>query len=262
MVLGSFKKIILLYGIIFYSFLTNAQNEELRDFDYFAQYSNWGFSAAKVSYLKPVISRNNVADISVVNSKGAQISVKYLYHKESEWSFNTGMIFTLLQPSKVSFSLKNQDVFQEEQRFFESKLKGQFYVQIPISAEIKKRLWENVYFNFNAGATLFFIDVPTKSVSYTTFDASLNENKEVFSLDYNNGNTAHLTALFSTGVYIMFRDFMIQTNIIFDKTFEDFWGGDYQFKNLLQSEPSSGTYNLKGDYFGVSLTVYLKRKGW
>jgi len=262
MVSLNLKVIISLFSIIVSSFSVNAQNEELGDFDYFAKYSDWGFSAARISYVRPFTSRNDIADINITTSKGAQINVKYFYHKESEWSFNTGIILTLLQPSKLSFTLKNQDVFEESQRFFQGKIKGKFYIQFPINAEIKKRLWDNVYFNFNAGATLFFIDVPTKSVNYTVFDTSVNENKEVFSLDYNNGNTAHLTALFSAGVYIMFRDFMVQADIVFDKTFENFWDGDYQFKNLLQSQPASGIYSLKGDYFGFSLTVYFKRKGW
>lgn len=262
MLSNNLKRIIILYVVTVYSFSINAQNKPLGDFDYFIMYSNWGFSAATISYLKPIISRNDITNITINTSKGAQISVKYHYHKEKEWSFNTGIIFTLLQPSKLLFTLKNQDVFKEEQRFFESSLKGKFYIQFPINAEIKKRLWENIYFNFNVGLTVFFINVPTNNINYTILDTTSNETKEVFSLNYNNGNRAHLTALFSIGTYIMFKNFMVQTNIVFDKTFENFWDGDYQFQNLLQSEPSSGTYNLKGDYFGFLLTVYFKRKGW
>lgn len=53
---------------------------------------------------------------------------------------------------------------------------------------------------------------------------------------------------------------MLQTNIVYNKTFKNLLVGEYQFGNLLVSEPTRGNYIVSGNFIGLSTTIYFKKR--
>ncbi len=54
--------------------------------------------------------------------------------------------------------------------------------------------------------------------------------------------------------------FMLQASVIYNKSFKSYRTGTYTFMNLQQSPDVTGTIDQSGDYLGVSLTFYFKKK--
>ncbi|MDC9723867.1 MAG: hypothetical protein PSN34_13995 [Urechidicola sp.] len=71
----------------------------------------------------------------------------------------------------------------------------------------------------------------------------------------------HTSAEISTGFYFLFKHFMLQPEFRYSKSFNTLKSGSYVTENY-RTEPSSstGTFTQSGDYWGVSLTVYIKKK--
>ena len=71
----------------------------------------------------------------------------------------------------------------------------------------------------------------------------------------------HTSAEISTGFYFLFKHFMLQPEIRYSKSFNTLKSGSYVTENY-KTDPSSstGTFTQSGDYWGVSLTVYIKKK--
>ena len=63
-----------------------------------------------------------------------------------------------------------------------------------------------------------------------------------------------------TSVYFKSKSFMIQTSLIYKKSYSSFETGTYEFKNLKSSPDINGEFNQSGDFLGISLTFYPKKK--
>ncbi len=75
-------------------------------------------------------------------------------------------------------------------------------------------------------------------------------------------NPLFTSAEISTGFYFLFKHFMLQPEIRYSKSFRDVLTGHYVTENFV-TEPhnSSGTFKQSGDYWGISLSVYIKKRG-
>lgn len=72
----------------------------------------------------------------------------------------------------------------------------------------------------------------------------------------------HTSAEISTGFYFSFKHIMLQPEIRYSKSFNTLKSGNYTTENYLTTPNSStGTFKQSGDYWGFSLTVYIKKKG-
>ncbi|HFS67712.1 MAG TPA: hypothetical protein ENK67_05815 [Flavobacteriia bacterium] len=75
-------------------------------------------------------------------------------------------------------------------------------------------------------------------------------------------NPLFTSAEISTGFYFLFKHFMLLPEIRYSKSFRDVFTGHYTIENLV-TEPhnSSGTFKQSGDYWGISLSIYIKKRG-
>lgn len=62
-----------------------------------------------------------------------------------------------------------------------------------------------------------------------------------------------------TSVYFKRKSFMLQTSLIYKKSYSSFKTGTYEFINLKSSQDINGKFNQSGDFLGVSLTIYPKK---
>jgi len=56
------------------------------------------------------------------------------------------------------------------------------------------------------------------------------------------------------------RGTMFQTSITYKKSFKDFRKGEYSVTNLAESPDNTQKFSQSGDYLGLSLAVYFKKK--
>lgn len=239
---------------------TISQNEEEDYFDYFYKYSDWGFSANIVSYRNINFERNTITEISAERYKGVQLGASYHIHKGNELSFNTGVLVNYMPKTRLFFTLRREDVYIESQKYFQGDLAGQLSVQTPVNLEIKKRLGHFIYFNANAGAVLHFLDKDFESLEYSINDENSSDNINVFSLVYDDDIETHISARLSAGIYILFKDFMLKTNLIYDKLFNAIFESEYRLETLTTPEPVIGNFKFSGDYIGFSTTVFFKKR--
>ena len=191
-----------------------------------------------------------------------QLGVKYHFLKDKQWGFNTGISMTLMSQGNFSFSLKEEDVYANYEGFEGSaKEYGDMYISIPLNVEFKKRIKQKVYFNFNTGINIYFLRRGGVEFIHVLVSEELQEKREGFALYENTQhNQLQVSAIFSTGLYFTLNKFMLQTNIIYNKTFQNLLEGEYQFGNLFVSEPTRGDYIISGDFIGLSTTVYFKKR--
>ena len=67
----------------------------------------------------------------------------------------------------------------------------------------------------------------------------------------------------STGFYVLFKHFMLQPEFRYSKSFRNTFSGTYIVENF-KTEPNNfkGSFSQSGDYWGVSLSIYIKKRGY
>ena len=238
----------------------NAQHEN--NLSSFNNYGKWGYSITPLLYNKASITRNfGNAILHNRSTPSFQIGVIRHFYRDKSWSFNTGVNLTLLPLYNLFFTLKNEDVFDDfgGEEFFKDY--AYLYFSIPLNLEFKKQLSKTVYYNVSLGINIYYLTDSRQELIFTLHNQNNTEAREVFALfQETQNNKIQASAVISTGFYFMFNRFMLQTNIVYNKNFQNLWEGEYQFGNLLVSEPTRGNYTISGDFIGLSTTVYFKKR--
>jgi len=251
-----------IFLIIFYLSLVAQENNEpiIDEYDVFYDYTHWGFSVMPVMYKDPQFSENSTAKIKIINNVPTmQFALRYHFNHAKALSFNTGLIYTWIPRIKYTFNLREDDVFKKEDSYFENNLYSDSYFLIPLNFEYKLRVDKNLYLNVNWGITGAmrggFSATDVKKISVDFQEEAI----QIFKFNYRS-NDFYFNAKISTGLYIVFDKFMLRTNVLYNKSFNDIMTGEYAFGGLRISPPEKGKFSFSGDYFGISTTVYFKRK--
>ena len=257
------KKALFLFTIIiFYLPLVAQENNEsiIDEYDVFYDYTHWGFSVMPVLYKGPQFSENSATKIKIVNNVPTiQFAFRYHFNHAKALSFNTGLIFTWTPTTKYTFNLREDDVLNKEDNFFKSDVYSDSYFLIPLNFEYKLRVGKNLYLNVNGGVTgamrggFFAKDEYKISVDFQE------EIFQIFKFDYRS-NDFYFNAQVSTGLYIVFDKFMLRTNLLYNKSFNNIMTGEYAFRGLRTSLAEKGTFSFSGNYVGLSSTIYFKRR--
>jgi len=256
------KALFLLATVIFYLPLVAQENSEsiIDEYDIFYDYTHWGFSVMPVIYKGPQFSENGTAKIKIVNNVPTiQFAFRYHFNHAKALSFNTGLIYTWTPRIKYTFNLREDDVFKKEDSFFKNDVFSDSYFLIPLNFEYKLRVDKNLYLNVNwgiAGAMRGGFSASDKHKIIVDFQE---ESIEVFGFNYKSKDF-YFNAQMSTGLYIVFDKVMLRTNLLYNKSFSDIMIGEYSFRGLRISPSEKGKFSFSGDYFGISTTVYFKRK--
>ena len=70
----------------------------------------------------------------------------------------------------------------------------------------------------------------------------------------------YLSNHIQTSTYLTTNSLMLQLSIIYKKSYTSFRQGTYKFTNLKKSPEVIGNFNQNGNFLGVALTFYLKKK--
>lgn len=76
----------------------------------------------------------------------------------------------------------------------------------------------------------------------------------------NSTNPFYTSGHLETSIYFKRKNFMLQTSLIYNKSFKSYRTGKYEFRNLEVSPDTRGLIDQSGDFMGLSLTVYFRKK--
>ena len=256
------KKIstVILFLVLSFVAYTQENKEPIIDeYDVFYDYTHWGFSVMPILYESPKFTPNSVAKIQADSYvPSVQLAFRFHFNHAKAFSFNTGLIFTWIPLVQYSFTLKEEDVFVNDDRFFNSDGFSDSYVLIPLNLEYKLRAGKNLYLNLNSGVSF---SVRGGFTAHDEHGIRIGQESlfKPFNFNYRSSNF-YFNAQVSTGLYIIFDKFMLRTNVLYNKSFQDIQKGEYEFSGLRVSSSETGSFSFSGDYFGISTTVYFKRK--
>lgn len=160
-----------------------------------------------------------------------------------------------------NFELSQEDVYASFGGFKEYiKEYSSVYISVPLNIEYRKKISNKLIFNSSVGLDISYITNSRDDISIQLSSDELNETREVFAAYFETQEKQFQGALaFGAGFYIPLNKLMLQVNLIYNKSFKYLLEGEYQFGNLLVSEPTRGDYKISGDFFGLSTTVYMRK---
>jgi hypothetical protein len=262
MVVFNLKTTMSIILIVVSSFIGQAQDNDETNYEVFNSYGNFGYSFAPVLFNKATITRN-YGNTILTNRPilSYQLGVVYHFQPAKEWGINTGLTLTSLPISNMSFDLNDNDVYPGYAGSNNSKSIGSLFLSVPINVELKKQLAKNLYANLNFGVNISFIPSNRYEEVYIISSQELQESREVFAMYQQSYNDKPIVGLvLKGGFYFTLKHCLIKTNLVYNKSFKNIVEGEYQFGNLLVSEPTRGDYKISGDYFALTTTIYFKIK--
>ena len=259
-------KTMMSFLLIIVCFSSFSQEWINNDLEVFSEYRKWGFSIIPVLYNKGKTTKDyGFLDLKTKRMYSFQIGVERHFWNTKKWGASVGFKVGLLPYSNHSFYLKAEDIPNDFGEYEESTITefSQPYIIIPINVEYKKKIAKKSYFNMSIGVNMN-IGISSRDESVTRFISEelgeVIEIREVFAHYLFTPEGVQYSATFSAGVYFVLKKCLIRTNILYNKNFKNVWRGEYQFGNLLVSEPTRGDYTVSGDYFGLSTTVFFKKR--
>lgn len=261
MLKSPFRKVFLLIVLIHFAYATYAQeNQQIIDeFDVFNEYTRLGISVQPILYKGAEFSKSNITNFkTTAYIPGIQFAIRYHFNPAKAFSINTGLILTWTPYAKYSFILNEEDIYNPSVSSYKRKIIDDKNLLIPINFEYKLRVGRDLYLNFNGGINT---SMQGGGGGSNIFDIKNDKgaNIEAYKVEYSRAYFYFSTTL-SSGLYFTLNRYMLRVNLLYNKSLNDFEKGNYYFTNLRSSPNEKGTYNFSGDYFGLSTTIYFKRK--
>ncbi len=180
---------------------------------------------------------------------GFLINIYQTHH----FNFKTGLIFKPLM-------VRNKILFTSSQTGLEFDLlllygadAGKKLFGVPVLAEYLTPLSNKIIWSISSGVTVNWLGNYKMGVTNIRNDAKID-------LEINYKNKITLDGQLATGFYFLFKPFMFHLEFRYSKSFTPIVKGKIFIENF-QTIPhnSLGRFNQSGDYYGVSLSIFLKK---
>ncbi|MCF6214473.1 MAG: hypothetical protein L3J45_10670 [Flavobacteriaceae bacterium] len=242
----------LLLIVVFYSPNLRAQSAK----ELFNNYHKWGitgqnniFSAADVTP-----TNNSNFNYNILKSKRFAFGFEYNFYQYKNWNFKTGVQLQWFGNAENLFISQKETVLSFDINSW-SRITDDLIVYLPVTAEYVFLKKGNVNFSLGAGLALSYY---RETIGGSFFNI---DNQPIFNADTNNNSKPFYTSgHIEASIYFKRKRFMLQTSIIYNKSYKTYRAGLYEFSNLQVSPNTKGLIIQSGDYIGVSLTIYFKKK--
>ncbi len=240
-------------------FYTKLQAQE-KPTDFLKDYFLVGAFGQFTNNLKgDVVKEDSSVNYDVASYISAQFGIVVNIYQTTHFNFKTGLIIKPKVDKNNYHFTKEQTGADHDVSYWASSSGDDNMWSIPLIAEyivpISKRVkWMvapsltlSLYRDWGGYGIEGFGPPPTAKITDTNDDRS--------------SQWFHTSAEISTGFYFLFKHFMLQPEFRYSKSFNTLKSGSYVTENY-RTEPNSstGTFTQSGDYWGVSLTVYIKKK--
>lgn len=250
-----------LIAIMFYS---QANSQDLGiGFESFENQSKWGLYVAPVYYQK-AHSKPKTGEYELKNKNitSFNFGLDYVASPQNEWTFRSGIHLNILPYYNFEYEILDNDLpdtFFAQDRV-ELKELGQLILSVPLQIEWKKQMGNKLFFSVSSGIELVYLRPGAVSVTYAYIREELQEAREVFAFYAETKKTSiYPNFIIAPGFYFISSKVIFQTSLVYQKPIIGYFKGEYQFGNLDISAPTRGNYKLSGEYFGLGLTLFLKK---
>lgn len=263
MVIFLFIKRVALFAILFFSIIGQAQNNDYL-YQEFKGFKKLGFFASVQDNRKVVFDDfDRVYSLKSNSSIGYSIGFDYVFNPTKEYTFRTGLYLNSIPFFNFDFYIPkevNPANFPED---FQAKIKtGSAKVfSIPVFYELKKQLDKNLFFSAIGGFNFAIMFDGQISTAIVLTDSEFENSYEVFaSYALSNKFPIYPNLVLRPGLYFTGKKMIIHTSVIYQKAILPHFEGEFQFGNLVNAEPVRDDLKLTGDYLGIGITVFFKKK--
>lgn len=243
-----------------------AQQTTRNDLSSFEGFKKVGFHLSGVLYKKADVDRQyGDYDINTHSSLSGRIGFDYAFNHQKNWSFRTGLYLDLIPFYNVEFEFKPEDldfIDWDLEGSLDWKIKetNKFVFTIPFLIEGKLQMGKKLFFSAMGGFD-FTILRPGRFDIGIAYSNDFNDRREVFAM-YGESSDFFISPSLrlSPGLYFVTKKALYQIQLTYKKSLVPYFKGEYQFGNLDVSEPKRGDYKLSGDFIGLGVTVFLKKR--
>ena len=251
--------------VLFSSFYSTAQDSS--DFDVFKNYSSWSFSLQPAFYKKAKTEPYyGTHDMNNKNGIGWSFGANYSFCLNKKWSFITGAYIYREPVYWAKVEIEETDKFSDGDPESTGSIwfttYGPYTLSVPFWVEYKHKINEKLFLNISPGWRVFLLPYGGAELSISVGNEDGNGERQVFaSYADSQSNTIQGSFLLNTGVYIPYKKVLLKLNLVYNKSFQTLFTGEYQFGNLLISDPTKGSYKMSGDFIGVNVSIAFKKRG-
>ncbi len=243
----------LLLIAVFYSNNIKAQNAE----KLFNNYHKWGVTGQYNIFPAADITPTNNAnlDYKILKDKLFSFGFTYNFYQKKRWNFKARLQLQWFGNTEDLFISKEETVLPINLSL-NTRSTRDLILYFPITTEYVFFKKGNINIALGGGLALSYYGFSDLVISKLGVD-----DIPIFISNYiNSTNPFYTSGHIEASVYFKRKKIMFQTSIIYNKSFKSYRTGKYEFKNLDASPVTRGYIDQSGDYIGVSLTVYFKKK--
>ncbi|WCM41245.1 hypothetical protein MG290_09775 [Flavobacterium sp. CBA20B-1] len=235
---------------------------------YYPEFNNYGSWSFGGSYYfqqkdkKTAIYGDYDYDEKPMN--GFAFSVRKTFNKAGRFSYITGITLNFNTVYKFSVELPQEDinstVFTEDFKATYTPMDKRMNFSIPFLVQYKTPISRKVFFNVQTGIDLLYMQSGGADRTLIINDINNNEIPRFYYESYSKSDIGlYQNAVVSPGFYFMFESFMIQTNLVYQKTLISHYEGFMYFDNLKPNGKTLIENKRSGDYLGISLQLFLSK---
>jgi hypothetical protein len=248
--------------ILFFCNIVKAQdNQHYQEFEGFKKL---GFSASVLSNRKTVFDNfDRSYSLKPNNSISYSFGFDYVFNPTKEYTFRTGLFITSIPLFNFEVSIPQENNPANFNNDFQENIKSgsNLVFSIPVFYELKKQLDKKVFFSAIAGLNFAILFDGEISTSIVLTDTDNDNSFEVFgSYALSNDFPIYPNLVLRPGLYFTGKNIIFHASFIYHKAIVPYFEGEYQFGNLVDAEPIRDNLKITGDYIGLGLTVYLKKR--
>lgn len=259
-----FNKFWLLFIFLNSTYTIYSQNTKY--YPEFNNYGSWSIGGSYYFFQKETINKlAGVYQHKPLYSSGYLYTIRKMFNKTGRFSYITGLTLNNNNLYKFEYSLKQYDLnsldyYEDFESIISGNLTRRINFSVPILVQYKFKINPNLFMKFDTGIETMYMAAGYSDYSSNFYDNEGNgKNLIYYWLENNHKTPLYPSIVFSPGIYIMTRYFMIQTSIVYNKSLKNQYKGEMRFMNLDISDDSVIETKKSGDYLGISLQIFLAK---
>ncbi len=205
-----------------------------------------------------VIKEDPTVNYDILSNVTPQYGLRINVYQTNHWNFKTGfLIKPVIHSTGYNYTKEQTGLDWDFAYSGHSSCQPCSILSIPLIAEYIIPLNKRIKFMVSSSFYVSNYYTNTGGWSLSSVKAS------IYTINHDRNDKLLLTgAELSTGFYILFKHFMLQPEFRYSKSFNTLTSGDFTTENYLTEPHSSkGSYKVSGDYWGFSLSIYIKKRG-
>jgi len=223
----------------------------------YKNYHKWGLIIQYNIFDATNITPTNNPNINyeIFKNKLYALGIVYNFYQYKNWNFKAELQLQWYGHHDGIRILESENIasFDFDREYFTEHDKMGY---LPITTEYMLLSKGNFGFSFGGGIGLTYYwhyDISGSSglaINDTVvFEAFEREDYPLFYF------SSHIQA----SIYFKREKFMLQTSLVYKKSYTSFKTGTYEFKNLKASSDINGIFDQSGNFLGISATIYPKK---